>query len=220
MSNSLGFQHFRKFKEFPSIEFGDLSFLVGKNNSGKSTFVKALVLFEQFLKSEDWSLFKFDNQYTDSVNFSTYSRAYHKNLDYRADGNFIDIIYRVGVYQFYVKVTGSQNNTKADVLEISISDLADQFIFSFFPPIKYFKIENNTEYFRDQQIVKHEYNDGESEEFLRQITNAIRNISIELDSIENKLSPEYIENLTERNRLEQLYSRNLKEHFILLSIFR
>ncbi|AYO57331.1 hypothetical protein CO230_03850 [Chryseobacterium sp. 6424] len=211
MSNSLGFHHFRKFKEFPSIEFGDITFLVGKNNSGKSTFIKALVLFEQFLKSEDWSVFKFDSQDADSVNFSTYSRAYHKNLDYRSRGNFIDIIYRIGVYQFYIKVTGNQNNTKADVLEISFSDLADQFVFSFFPAINYFKIENKTEYFRNQQIVKDEHKDGKGEEFLKQITGAIKNISLELDSIENKLSPEYIENLTERNRLEQLYSRSLKE---------
>ena len=44
MKNSLHFKHFRKFKDFQTLEFNDITFLVGKNNSGKSTFVKAILL--------------------------------------------------------------------------------------------------------------------------------------------------------------------------------
>lgn len=41
---SFGFKHFRKFEDFPPIDLGSINVLVGPNNSGKSTFIKALRL--------------------------------------------------------------------------------------------------------------------------------------------------------------------------------
>ena len=41
---SFGFKHFRKFEDFPPIDLGFINVLVGPNNSGKSTFIKALML--------------------------------------------------------------------------------------------------------------------------------------------------------------------------------
>jgi len=42
--NSIGLKKFRRFANFPSIDLGDVTILVGGNNSGKSTIVKALLL--------------------------------------------------------------------------------------------------------------------------------------------------------------------------------
>lgn len=42
----IGFKNFRRFKDFPMIELGGCTFLVGPNNSGKSTLLKAMVLIE------------------------------------------------------------------------------------------------------------------------------------------------------------------------------
>ena len=39
----IGFKNFRRFKDFPMIELGGCTFLVGPNNSGKSTLLKALI---------------------------------------------------------------------------------------------------------------------------------------------------------------------------------
>ena len=44
MSNTIGFQNFRRFPNFPEIELGDITILVGGNNAGKSTLVKAMLL--------------------------------------------------------------------------------------------------------------------------------------------------------------------------------
>lgn len=44
MSNTIGFSHFRRFAHFPEIDLGNITILVGGNNSGKSTLVKALLL--------------------------------------------------------------------------------------------------------------------------------------------------------------------------------
>lgn len=42
----IGFKNFRRFKDFPMIELGGCTFLVGPNNSGKSTLLKAMMLVE------------------------------------------------------------------------------------------------------------------------------------------------------------------------------
>lgn len=38
--NSIGFNNFRCFASFPEMDLGDITLLVGGNNSGKSTLVK------------------------------------------------------------------------------------------------------------------------------------------------------------------------------------
>lgn len=42
----IGFKNFRRFKNFPKIELGGCTFLVGSNNSGKSTLIKANILLQ------------------------------------------------------------------------------------------------------------------------------------------------------------------------------
>lgn len=46
----IGFDNFRKFKELPFLEFGNVTIFVGGNNAGKSTIVKAIVTVLTFLK--------------------------------------------------------------------------------------------------------------------------------------------------------------------------
>ncbi len=50
MISNIGFRNFRKFKDFPAIDLGGVTILVGENNSGKSTFTKASLLLANFLK--------------------------------------------------------------------------------------------------------------------------------------------------------------------------
>lgn len=40
--DKIGFSNFKKFKEFPSIDLAPITFIVGPNNSGKSSFIKAM----------------------------------------------------------------------------------------------------------------------------------------------------------------------------------
>lgn len=93
MSNTIGFSNFRRFANFPEINLGDITILVGGNNSGKSTIVKALLLCVDNLllmrisdrrRSESKSplalsmpIFRFDaNEYHD-VKIKEFARAIH-----------------------------------------------------------------------------------------------------------------------------------------------
>lgn len=52
----IGFNNFRKFKELPFLEFGNVTIFVGVNNAGKSTVVKAIVTILTFLKEARFDL--------------------------------------------------------------------------------------------------------------------------------------------------------------------
>lgn len=91
--NTIGFKNFRRFANFPEIDLGDVTVLVGGNNSGKSTLVKALLLCVdnlRFMRVDDRRygenksflsfnkpLFRFDaNEYHD-VKIKEFARAVH-----------------------------------------------------------------------------------------------------------------------------------------------
>ena len=48
---AIGFKNFRKYENFPLLEMGNITILVGGNNSGKSTTVKAIISVLTFLRN-------------------------------------------------------------------------------------------------------------------------------------------------------------------------
>ena len=48
---AIGFKNFRKFTDFPMMEFAPITIFVGGNNAGKSTVVKGLLSLNDFLNS-------------------------------------------------------------------------------------------------------------------------------------------------------------------------
>ena len=48
----IGFKNFRRFKELEPLELGEITLMVGKNNSGKSTLIKAILLVLDYLKNQ------------------------------------------------------------------------------------------------------------------------------------------------------------------------
>ena len=214
MSNSLGFNNFRKFQNFPSINYTDITFLVGKNNSGKSTFVKALVLFEQFLKSDDWSVFNFDNGVSDLINFTTYSRAINNMVSSRIHENFIDFDYITDHYKFYLKITGDENKTVGDVIEFYFIDLRENFIFSYHPQSKQFIIKNDSDYFHNQRISIATNEADLLSSRLQEIHSQIRMLKDHLLSVKDKFSIEFISAMEQKAKLELLYQKTLQEYNI------
>ena len=101
--NKIGFTNFRKFTNFPTIDLGGITVLVGGNNAGKSTLVKAMLLMRDFIQtrivnSDDVRpVFKFD---TEHVSIGNFSRAISRNS--RKNGD--TITFELGIEKFLIKV--------------------------------------------------------------------------------------------------------------------
>ena len=146
MSNKIGFTNFRKFANFPEIDLGDVTVLVGGNNSGKSTLVKAFLLCVDNLRMMRMSdrrrefrnnifgfnkpIFRFDaNEYHD-VKVKTFARAIHNKLIENGNGegsslpSTITFKFAIGKFEFKFVVAGDRDEelTYGDVQLISIED--------------------------------------------------------------------------------------------------
>ena len=77
-SKTIGFTNFRKFESFPDLLLGNLTFMVGRNNSGKSTLVKSLILVIDYLQNQLEESFSFDNEFLEDTNIVTFGRAKNK----------------------------------------------------------------------------------------------------------------------------------------------
>ncbi len=125
--NKIGFQNFRKFKHFQMIDYSGITFLVGPNNSGKSTLVKALLLFNNYIKSNDNSKFAFGNQILEEANIVTYGRAKYN----MAENNQINFQFQFGDYLILMAITGEDDKDIAEVTFINIIDYSTGFQFEF-----------------------------------------------------------------------------------------
>ena len=52
----IGFKNFRKFADFPMMDLAPITMFVGENNSGKSTIVKGILAFSDFLSGKSLSM--------------------------------------------------------------------------------------------------------------------------------------------------------------------
>lgn len=129
--NSIGFKNFRKFTEFPPIKLGGITFLVGGNNAGKSTLVKAMLLIRDFLMTKVVSnsdnifqsrtpLFKFD---TEHVNIGNFQRAFCKTAN--ANEDTLSFQTEIGQFDFSVDIRGERNKMGA-LPNVSLVTLRDK----------------------------------------------------------------------------------------------
>lgn len=146
MNNKIGFSNFRKFADFPEINLGDITILVGGNNSGKSTLVKAFLLCVDNLRMmrmsdrrrENWNnifgfnkpMFRFDANIYHDVKVKTFIRAIHNKPVTAGDGSgaslpsTITFKFALRKFEFQFVVAGNRDEelTYGDVQYISIVD--------------------------------------------------------------------------------------------------
>lgn len=146
MNNKIGFSNFRKFAKFPEIDLGDITILVGGNNSGKSTLVKAFLLCVDNLRMMRMSdrrrenrnnifgfnkpMFRFDANIYHDVKVKTFTRAIHNKPVPACDGSdaslpsSITFKFALGKFEFQFVVAGDHDEelTYGDVQSISIVD--------------------------------------------------------------------------------------------------
>ncbi len=188
--NQIGFENFRKFKSFPELEYGGITFLVGANNAGKSTLVKALLLLNGYLKSDDYKHLSFGNNVLEDANIVTYGRA--KNVD--AEENQIYFQQQLANYFILLSLTGEKNNSFADVNSLVMVDGSNGFTFSFDMLGKSLNITMEQE----SEITPSDKN------IIQELENALTDIERQLKNPDfKKTSKEYIELISEKEKLEK-----------------
>lgn len=131
---SISFKNFRRFTNFPEFKFGDITILVGGNNAGKSTLVKALLLVLDNLKTmrRDFNSgenifdstsnpeFRFDENTFHELNIKNFNRALnrHCSVDDRITFNLsVEHPLSDDTYEFEIIV--SKYNKKGEAVESS-----------------------------------------------------------------------------------------------------
>lgn len=143
--NTIGFSNFRRFATFPEMDLGYITLLVGGNNSGKSTLVKALLLcvdnlklMSSYTKTNIFEFgapkFRFDANEWHDVKIKTFSRAIHNKpvpvIDLGSDEEKTELpsemrfVFSIGSFRFVFDVYGERDGDEVtgEVSYISIED--------------------------------------------------------------------------------------------------
>lgn len=87
MITEFGVKNYKKFQQLSLIPFSDITILVGGNSSGKSSFIKALILLidnitnrtHSFFLDKERLFFDFHSVSCDNINVGTFTRAINDN---------------------------------------------------------------------------------------------------------------------------------------------
>lgn len=177
---SLELTNFRRFQNFGPVDFGDITFLVGSNNSGKSTFVKALMLIINYLQSDDLNFLDFNSRNVEDLNIVTYERAKCK---IKSEHNWIGIKFTDNGLSFELTVTGTGPETRALVKELKIKDEKSTIEAVYDIPAKTVEI--------NQAFI--DFDRPDYDKIKLNILNEIRSIQDKKSSIKDTFSKEYID---------------------------
>jgi predicted ATPase len=188
----IGFSNFRRFIDFPPIEYNGITFLIGRNNAGKSTVVKAILLAHEYFKSSSVATFSFVNALLEDVNIVTYGRAKNKN----AVDDAITFYYEIEHYSAKIVISGDEDKTYANVHSFVISDLNQNLKFEFNPTTGSVKISKDA-------IRKSEPIEEVNKQVEAMKTDLLRIKSALAKKEVNKASKAYIEVIDEMQTIER-----------------
>lgn len=112
----IGFKNFRRFKELEPLELGEITLMVGKNNSGKSTLVKAILLIIAYLKNRQAGIFQFDGNVLNEANVVSFKRTLYQH----AEKNAIEFNFKIRNFDCVLIITGNENDTVAKVISLNL----------------------------------------------------------------------------------------------------
>lgn len=183
--STIGFSNFRRFATFPEMDLGDITLLVGGNNSGKSTLVKALLLcvdnlklMSSYTKTNIFEFgapkFRFDANEWHDVKIKTFSRAIHNKpvsvIDLGSDEEKTELpsemrfVFTIGSFRFVFDVYGERDGDEVtgDVSYISIEDRGNmvKYDISFKSHNMYYSVLGSTS--ERETLIKRLYRDYKS----------------------------------------------------------
>lgn len=122
----IGATNFRKFQKLEAQEIRPITFLVGRNNSGKSTLVKAIMLVNDYLNSNKLDRFSFVSSILNETNIVSFGRAKNKSI---TDSNSISFEVVIDEFEIEIVVSGNEDDTTVKVLDLIVKDTLRGFLF-------------------------------------------------------------------------------------------
>ncbi|MBR6989510.1 MAG: ATP-binding protein [Bacteroidaceae bacterium] len=129
----IGFNNFRRFTTFPVLEVGGCTFLVGSNNSGKSTLIKACVLIQNNRNRSKSSLYgggatdpilwDFSFAPGEGVSEHLYLGDFQSSLNDNADDRTISFIFGSGNTDIKFVLDGSSLNENEPSVLVPIREI-------------------------------------------------------------------------------------------------
>jgi energy-coupling factor transporter ATP-binding protein EcfA2 len=196
--NSLSLTSFRKFSRLEQIKYKGITFLVGRNNSGKSTFVKALLLITDFLKSDNLRTYDYLKNQLDGTNISNHglaARISEVEEDNNEQGKSYTIETELNNIKIFVSYGGGKEDTIATIMSIIFQDPNTNLSVFLFPSM-------NSVYFSKNKV---------KASTIRNKSMDTASLQIRIDELKtylskkqpSKTSKEYIEANTELNKLNE-----------------
>ena len=165
---AIGFKNFRKFKDFPILEFGDITIFVGGNNAGKSTVVKAIVTVLTFLKEAQFDILGnknaiLDNNFFFNKNPYAHIGTFKRALCYDADDNIIKFYIQIEELCIDIQLAGNRDDEHAVSARVQRLNIIDNrsginFDFDFANNKVDVKLHANRRLFEDNEDFTIRYN--------------------------------------------------------------
>ena len=179
----IGFENFRKYEYLEPIELRNITYLVGENNSGKSTFVKGVLLMINNLLNPKFPEFDFNipnNPQLLGINVPTFESALNRNADTPeitficrikrcVDNQFMDYLFEIIVSNDSVK----KNSGHGTIKKFYITDFANCLKYNF----------------ADRQIWIE--NIAPTQEYINELTRDLADINLYLESFNNRVEHIY-----------------------------
>ncbi|MFL0069908.1 AAA family ATPase [Tenacibaculum maritimum] len=190
-TKGISFKNFRCFPNFPMLQLGNITYIVGRNNSGKSTMVKALLLITDYLQNQLSDTFSFDNVVLEDANIVTFGRA-KNNISKEPT---ITFEYQLDEFDIHIVISGQKENTKAKVNVLSVNDAKTGIDLK----INYSKgnITVSKELIEDEKVDDNKLN------VIKQLEASVSELQEELDAITDKTSKESIELITAHRKASE-----------------
>lgn len=173
---AIGFSNFRKFKDFPILEFGDVTIFVGGNNAGKSTVVKAIVTVLTYLKEAQFDVLGnkssiLDNNFYFNRNPYAHVGTFKRALCNEAEEDIIKFYLQIEELCIDIELIGDRNDEHAVSARVSRLKIKDNrsaicFDFKFNENIVEIRLHNNIRLFEDNEDFIRRYEDIKSKKSL------------------------------------------------------
>lgn len=171
----IGFSNFRRFERLENLNLGKITFLVGKNNAGKSTLVKAILLVLNYFNESTVSVFPFGGKIMNDVNIVTFDRAVFNN-DVKKPLRF-DL--KIDNYCISILMHGNEGDTIGNVQNLQIFDSLRKI---------YFNLDLQTKEMIYVQLKEENEDDSISLSSLIYVAKQLKDFENKLKKLKDKLS--------------------------------